>query len=257
MSNLSWPSIIAEAGRIVGSYNTAVTLRQLFYRLVAAQLIPNAMTKYKYLSRLTAEGRRAGVFPDLTDRTREIHYHYGYSSPAEALRSMARHYRRDHSEGQAWSVYLAVEKAGMVNQLEAWFGRYNFTIVALGGYASQSYVDEIVNHVQRQGRPAVLAYAGDHDPTGWDIERDFTERTDCWDAVRRIALDPTLIARYNLPESVEPEALQKLERDQRAAAFVERWGSLVQVELDALAPNDLRQLFEDAIFGDAIQHGGF
>jgi hypothetical protein len=35
--------------------------------------------------------------------------------------------------------------------------------------------------------------------------------------------------------------------DSRAAAFKARHGRLVQVELEALAPDDLRQLFEDAL----------
>jgi hypothetical protein len=36
---LSWPAIIAEAKTIVEGYDTDVTLRQLFYRLVAKMLI--------------------------------------------------------------------------------------------------------------------------------------------------------------------------------------------------------------------------
>jgi hypothetical protein len=258
MSRLSWPPILAEAKRIVESYDTEVTLRQLFYRLVAALLIPNTLMRYKYLSELTAAGRRDGTFPDLTDRGREIYGGGGGpTSPREALLEAARYYSRDRSEGQPYTIVVAVEKAGMINQLQSWFGRYDFTILALGGYASQSYVDEVVRHVRRQGRPAVLFHAEDHDPTGWDIGRDFVARTDCWAAVYRIALDPELVARYNLPESVEPETLKKLKKDPRAAAFVARFGSLVQVELDALPPEVLRGLFEDAIFGDAIRPGGF
>jgi hypothetical protein len=257
-SNLRWEPIIAEAREIVESYNTAVTLRQLFYRLVARQLIPNTLLKYKYLSELTAMGRRDGTFPDLTDRTSEIHGGAGGdTSPADALRSAAKYYTRDHSEGQPWSVYLGVEKAGMVNQLESWFGEYSVAILALGGYASQSYADEVVRDVRAQKRPAVLFYAGDHDPTGWDIDRDFVERTDCWEQTHRLALDPELIARQQLPEAVDPETLTKLEKDSRAKAFVERFGSLTQVELDALPPEVLRDLFQQAIFGDAITPGGF
>ena len=255
---LSWPAIIAEANRIVQSYDTDVTLRQLFYRLVAKMLIPNVLTKYKYLSSVTAIGRRDGSFPDLTDRGREIHGGGGWdNSPAQALRDAARYYNRDHSEGQAWSIYLAPEKAGMVNQLRSWFGEFDFAVLALGGYASQSYVDEIVRDVERQGRPAVVFGATDHDPTGWDIWRDFLARTDCWDVAVRLALTPQQVEQHHLPESVEPEVVKKLEKDSRAKAFKERFGSLTQVELDALPPDVLRSLFEEAIFGDAIRPGGF
>ncbi len=36
-ARLDWPPIIDRAAQIVASYDTGVTLRQLFYRLVAAQ----------------------------------------------------------------------------------------------------------------------------------------------------------------------------------------------------------------------------
>jgi hypothetical protein len=41
MTRLNWAPTIAEARVIVESYDTPVTLRQLFYRLVARQLIPH------------------------------------------------------------------------------------------------------------------------------------------------------------------------------------------------------------------------
>jgi predicted DNA-binding transcriptional regulator AlpA len=64
-------------------------------------------------------------------------------------------------------------------------------VLALGGYGSQTYVDNVFADVQANGRPAVLLYAGDHDPSGEDIDRDFTTRTNCWTAVRRVALTST------------------------------------------------------------------
>ena len=252
-----WGHVLYEARAIVASYDTGVTLRQLFYRLVAAQLIANTMAKYKGLSRVTAEARRDGTFPDLTDRTRKIYVAGAYTSPGQALADAADSYRRDRTEGQPWSIYAGVEKAGMINQLTDWFDAYGVPVLALGGYASQSFVDEVARHARRRPRPAVLFYAGDHDPSGWDVDRDFVERTGCFDRVHRVALDPSLIAAYSLPESVDPETFEKLERDPRAAAFTERFGSLAQVELDALPPDVLRGLYDGAIFDDAVRDGGY
>jgi hypothetical protein len=39
--NTNWSVILERGVEIVDSYDTLVTLRQLFYRLVAAMLIPN------------------------------------------------------------------------------------------------------------------------------------------------------------------------------------------------------------------------
>jgi hypothetical protein len=102
-------------------------------------------------------------------------------------------------------------------------------------------VDEIVKDVERQDRPAVLIYAGDFDPSGEDIERDFLERADCFEENHRIALTPQQIIDYQLPP------LPGKSTDSRAAAFTARHGQLMQVELDALDPNDLRALYERAI----------
>lgn len=57
--------IIARAAAIVAAYATAVTLRQVRYRLVA-EAFGGYRTDYKNLSRLSAEARRNGAFPTTT-----------------------------------------------------------------------------------------------------------------------------------------------------------------------------------------------
>ena len=46
MSRIEWPAIIDRAAAIVRSYDTSVTLRQLFYQLVSAQLLPNTVARH-------------------------------------------------------------------------------------------------------------------------------------------------------------------------------------------------------------------
>ncbi|MEA2959395.1 MAG: hypothetical protein QOJ58_5260, partial [Alphaproteobacteria bacterium] len=112
--------------------------------------------------------------------------------------------------------------------------------LALSGYSSQSYVNEVLVDVPSD-RPAVLLYAGDFDPSGEDIDRDFVTRTDCWDKVIRVALSAEQVTQYQLPPN--PGKVT----DSRAAGFVARHGELVQVEIDALPPETLRALFADEI----------
>jgi hypothetical protein len=134
MSRIDWGHVVEQAGDIVRSYDTSVTLRQLFYRLVSIQLIPNTTSAYKNLSRQTAEARRNGAFPDLIDRGRTIHEYAWWCSPEHAVRDALRYYRLDRTAGQDVSIYLGVEKAGMVVQLQSWFGDLGIPILALGGY---------------------------------------------------------------------------------------------------------------------------
>ena len=95
--------------------------------------------------------------------------------------------------------------------------------------------------LERQDRPAVLLYAGDFDPSGEDIDRDFVDRVAGFADVRRIALVADQIERYQLPPNPGKAT------DSRAQRFSERHGQLVQVELDALDPSVLRTLYQEAL----------
>ena len=86
----------------------------------------------------------------------------------------------------------------------------------------------------------MLIYAGDHDPSGEDIDRDFVERVGLFDAVVRVALSAEQVIEYALPPQPGKEA------DPRAEAFQERHGELVQVELEALPPDVLEGLYRAA-----------
>lgn len=244
MSRIDWPNILDRAAVIVLSYDTGVTLRQLFYRLVAAQLLQNTINSYKGLSRHTAEARRRNDFPSLIDLTRGIEHWADYESPEDALDTIIRGYTIDHSLGQAWNIYLGVEKHGITAQLSSWFGAFGFSIIALGGYSSQTFVDQVASSIRGDDRASVLFYAGDFDPSGEDIPRDFVERVaerGGFDRVERIALLPAQVDEYGLPPAPGKWT------DSRAGAFVARHGELVQVELDALDPDDLHALYQAAV----------
>lgn len=238
---IRWTDVLADARAIISMYDTGVTLRQLFYRLVSLLILPNKQTTYQSLSRKTADARRNGEFPDLVDQTRGIYMGPKYAGVNDALAQWRDSYLRDRTEGQGWSVYLGVEKRGLVQQLCSWFGHLDVPVIELGGYCSQAHVDSVRQHVDEQDRPAVLLYAGDFDASGEDIDRDFIARTDCWDKVERIALNADQVETYDLPPQMGKA------NDPRASAFTERHGKLVQIELDALPPEVLHTLFTDAI----------
>ena len=81
---LDWPAILVDATEIVESYDTPVTLRQLFYRLVAKGVLQNTSTAYKTLSSRTAAARREGGFPPLADNTRKITQYQSFDGPDDA-----------------------------------------------------------------------------------------------------------------------------------------------------------------------------
>ncbi len=65
MTRLSWSPIVERAAEIVRGYQTGVTLRQLFYRLVSEEVLPNTVNAYKGLSAGDSRGtsRRDVSFP--------------------------------------------------------------------------------------------------------------------------------------------------------------------------------------------------
>ena len=97
--------------------------------------------------------------------------------------------------------------------------------------------DEIIT----QARPAVLLYGDDFDPSREDSMRDFVERVGAFDEVRWVALNSDHITEHDLPPQMGKAT------DRRAAAFVPRHGEPIQVELDALPPDQLRNLYQQAI----------
>jgi hypothetical protein len=72
--------------------------------------------------------------------------------------------------------------------------------------------------------------------------RDFVQRTNgAFADVRHVGLSWDQVLGHNLPPALGKST------DPRAAAFAEKHGRLVQVELEALRPETLRALHQDAI----------
>jgi hypothetical protein len=265
---VNWKPIIRQALNIVRGYPYLITLRQLHYRLVMTPGLgyENRQSHYSRLSELTARGRREGTFDALQDQTREIYQRISWTSPSDGIDWLTERYERDRTEGQDYTIYLAGEKATLLAQLRSWFATntidantrerlygeddaksLGFPIILTRGYGSQSYLDEVRDHVQDDGRKAILIYAGDFDPSGEDILRDFLVRCPVWEDIKHIAVRPEQVVDMNLP--VAPGKA----KDSRAAAFEARHGELIQVEVEAIPPDDLRRLYTDALneFWDA------
>jgi hypothetical protein len=174
-----------------------------------------------------------------------VHQYQTWESPHEALDVVARQYRRDRTEGQPYTIVLGVEKDGLVEQMLSWFGDLGVGILAFGGYSSESYERIIVDHVDQYDRPVAWLYGGDFDASGEDIERNFKAQLERrgleLDHAVRVALTDQQVQEYNLPEFPGKNG------DPRADDFERRHGKLVQVEIDALAPDQLRALFQAAI----------
>ncbi|MGH9288183.1 MAG: hypothetical protein ACRD0V_07840 [Acidimicrobiales bacterium] len=97
---LRWPPIVERAAAIVEAHDTLMTTRQVFYRLVAEQLIDNHLNRYNRLCRLSGQWCREGRFTRLLDQARRIERPLSFTGADDAHRWLSDVYWGDRTEGQ-------------------------------------------------------------------------------------------------------------------------------------------------------------
>lgn len=234
-----------------------LTLRQIFYQLIARQYIPNENVQYKMLSAALSKGRKDGLVPwrVIEDRTRPLYGNTGWEDATDFLHDMltplANHYQRNLLAYQDWYIELFVEKQALITPFERAARRYHILVNMGRGYSSTTVLKRMADRLkgaeERGYRTLVLAFS-DLDPSGLDLvdnlSRQFQELT-TWENVvwvERIALTAEQVADHDLPH--DPRALKMT--DSRAAAFIEKHGRYA-VELDALSPPTLEAMVHEAI----------
>jgi len=256
-SPASYDEIVDAALDVFQQYDTAITLRQLYYRLVSRFLIPNTINSYKRLSRIMVKAREDGDVPIncLEDRSRRVlgRGDLGYNSAEEYLKKKIttlqdswKSFTMPMWDEQPKNVMISLEKDALSRLVSREANRFSVRTFPTRGYPSFSFVQEMSRYITNQlgGKPTVVLYFGDFDPSGVDIERDLSERLEKYGAkdftVQRIALTADQIKRYRLPPM--PVKMS----DARADSFLEEHGDRA-VELDALDPNLLQTTVRKAV----------
>lgn len=229
-----------------------LSLRQLYYQLVARDYIPNSVKSYKRIGNLVSEARLAGLldWAMIEDRGRETVIPTAWRSPAEIVRAAASQFRVDRWEGQPCYVEVMVEKDALSGVLEPVCRELHVRFTANKGYSSSSAMYEAGKRIARMARQAEevhLFYLGDHDPSGIDMTRDITERLGLFTGgyidpmnVRRLALNYDQVEQWQPPENPAKET------DSRYEMYVHQFGES-SWELDAVEPRTLAELVRSAI----------
>lgn len=250
--------LVEMSNTIIEDYQSRgyeLTLRQLYYQLVARDLIPNTEKSYNKLGKTISNARLGGMVDwyAIVDRTRGRNRRSTWSSPDEIIRAVASQYRIDKWKGQTYRVFVWVEKealAGVVqsactpNGIQADF-------LSCRGYMSQSTIWREGQHLKQifdSGQIPVVLHLGDHDPSGVDMTRDNLERLAMFSELEqgeefifdRIALNFSQIEQYNPPPN--PTKVT----DSRAKGYIAEFGES-SWELDALDPDILVSLMQARI----------
>jgi len=158
-----------------------LTLRQLYYQLVSADYIPNDDVVYKKLSGILDDLRYSGKvdWDAIEDRGRVPYLPYYAAGPAAAINDLIRQYRLDRMEDQNTFIEVWTEKDAISGILREITSEYHVRLVVNKGYSSSSAMHDAYLRFAAQiaaGKPVVVLYFGDHDPSGLDMVRDIQER---------------------------------------------------------------------------------
>lgn len=244
---------ISQVNQIVAEYQAmgfAMTLRQVYYQMVARGLLDNKKTEYDNLGSLVSTARLAGLidWTAIEDRTRRVKYHASWDDPQEILQGSAAGYRENPWKDQEAYIEVWIEKEALVGVIAPVCNRWRVPYFSCRGYVSQSAQYEAGKRVAYQrdalGKRVTVLHLGDHDPSGIDMTRDNDDRLAMFARmgieVDRLALNMNQIEEYDPP----PNPVKEL--DSRSSGYKERFGE-ESWELDALSPPVIDLLIEAAI----------
>lgn len=259
--------LIETANGILNEYRAMgyrLSLRQLYYQLVARDYIENSVKSYKRIGNLVSDARLAGLidWDMIEDRNRETVIPTAWDSPAQIVRAAAQQFRIERWEGQPCYAEVMVEKDALSGILQPVCRELHVRFTANKGYSSSSAMYEAGKRVynamiKREIAQIHIFYLGDHDPSGIDMTRDITERLIMFSKLKdkietqgyeiedfihihRLALNYDQVEQWNPPENPAKET------DSRYQAYADQFGES-SWELDAVEPRMLASLVRDGI----------
>ena len=149
-----------------------VTVRAVFYRLVASGLIDKTEKEYRStVSRLLTQMRRDGDLPYdwIADNTRWMRKPTTFDSAESALQRTARLYRRTF--GPCASSSRGLEKEALAGVLYEVTDEFDAPLMVTRGYSSVTFfhgaASEIAASWIEDRKRTHIYYFGDHDPSGF------------------------------------------------------------------------------------------
>lgn len=251
--------VIEQANEIARDYagqGFSLTLRQLYYRFVAQDLIRNRQSEYKRLGSIINDARYAGLFDWnlITDRTRNATGgDHGMDDPADVIDPGVFSVTQWDDQPQRMEVWI--EKDALIDVVQNAVAGLNVTSFSCRGYTSSSEIwgaaRRVENLLVTPGVEKVtILHLGDHDPSGIDMTRDITDRMLEFIAgdgfpyrnvqIKRIALNMDQIEEYNPPPNPAKDT------DSRFAGYADLYGE-ESWELDALEPRTLVNLIRTEV----------
>jgi hypothetical protein len=247
--------IIENSIDVLSQYeNGILTIRALHYQLVSRGMT-NTLQHYKRVVAAMEVARWDGRvdFEAFSDRDRAM---CGTTKATEtvledkqdeAKRQVGlwmRSYGKNRWENQPYYPEILIEKKALEGVFAKPCAKWDVAVGACKGYPSLTFLYELserLRDAQSVGKQPIILYFGDYDPSGEDIPRSIGENLQkfgIYDVeIRRIALMEQQVIEWKLPPAPAKET------DSRTA----NWDGLGQVELDAVKPEKLISMLNDAV----------
>jgi hypothetical protein len=256
-------TIVDAAIAVLTEYDAAgfaVTLRQLFYRLVADGVLLNCVPDYRNLGRYINQAKEAGTidWDWVEDRTRMLRGRQRYHSTADLLAAAATDWHMDYWVGQPTRPEVWIEKDALLSIVAPVCNVLDVRYYSLRGWGRPSDKFDAARRFSEYakiGQSSVVLHAGDYDPTGCsattNIETElsrYAQKLECENfvVVSRIALNKNQIENMNIPPNKIGE--EEKSGESRWNGFVrENNGNSDTWELDALRPAVLQDIVRRAI----------
>lgn len=220
-----------------------MTVRQVFYQASVRGLIDKSEAGYAKVQTDLVQMRRSGMlrYDWLADNTRWQRKPMTFTSVEQALAETAQFYRKALWADVDAYVEIWLEKDALAGVVIPITGLYDVPLMVARGYASLSFLHGAADHIADLDVPAYIYHLGDYDPSGVNAGEKIKEtlRAMAPEAeihFERIAVTPDQINTWDLPTRPTKAS------DSRAKSFGD-----ISVELDAIAPEDLRELVRAAI----------
>lgn len=228
----------------------SLTVRQLYYRLVAQDSIENSQKEYKRIVSIVNNARLAGLVDwyAIEDRTRFLRGNSHWDNPLSIMKSAKQSFALDRWNNQEYRPEVWIEKDALIGIISGICSELDVPYFSCRGYTSQSEMWRAAMRAKRyisNSQVPYIIHLGDHDPSGVDMTRDIIERMELlvgrYVDVERIALNWGQIEKHKPPPNFTKVA------DSRAKVYIASHGN-DSWELDALEPGTIVDLIQDAIF---------
>ena len=225
-----------------------VTVRGLYYQ-AEVQGVPGIDKDdkgYSKVQRQVLNLRREGRldYEHISDATRWMRKPRSFNGVEQALADTARLYRKSLWADATEYAEVWCEKDALAGVIYPVTSRYDVPLMVARGFASETFCYEAIAARQGDDRPYHVYYLGDFDRAGQDAARSLEEKLirfgdeDGIEVIfEQIAVAFEQIKIWNLPTR-PPKRLSPADRN---------WPHAFACELDAIPPDTMRDLVEEAI----------